>query len=425
MEALGRVVMSDPIRATTRSIQELRNWIIINGQFGPHGTELLECLMHIDELRASRPSASHLEQTTLGIAGTLPPSDQEIEEWADQSDLIPSEELVCDEQWQRCFLPKQFYATIRAALARWGSLAALAVPPPAAAPPPAPVAWCNSDDFLVAAEKRQSFSGWRERHYDCDMALYAAPPPAPAASTPLDLDALLGPEGAYERGTGHEDGAQLVSSPHGLEWWAPLYGCDTLDNLLDQLRARILPHLRPPVAGIDVPGVDGDYGGLQELCDAEGVDPRVGVPLLRRARQAWKVAAQPPAPTPAPASDEEREKLASWLENHAAHLRKMESIGALGETELTPALERIATLLRQPAPAAVPVAVAERLPQFEDCRFNPGAVIGSCWCWNPHSAGGIGWWSFEPLDWAEDATHWLPAHAIPTPQPPQGGEVAQ
>jgi hypothetical protein len=181
MAAHGRVVMSDPIRATTRSIQELRNWIIINGQFGPHGTELLECLMHIDELRASRPSASHLEQTTLGIAGTLPPSDQEIEEWADQSDLIPSEELVCDEQWQRCFLPKQFYATIRAALARWGSLAALAVPPPAAAPPPAPVAWCNSDDFLVAAEKRQSFSGWRERHYDCDMALYAAPPPAPMA----------------------------------------------------------------------------------------------------------------------------------------------------------------------------------------------------------------------------------------------------
>lgn len=130
-----------------------------------------------------------------------------------------------------------------------------------------------------------------------------APPPAPAASTTPDLDALLSPEGAYEGGTGQEDGAQLVSGPHGPEWWAPLYGCDTLDNLLDRLRARILPHLRPPVTGIDVPGPDGDYGGLQELCAVEGVDPRVGVPLLKRARQAWKVAAQPPAPTPAPALD--------------------------------------------------------------------------------------------------------------------------
>jgi hypothetical protein len=61
------------------------------------------------------------------------------------------------------------------------TLAALAAHPPADAPPPAPVAWCNSGDFLAAAEKRQSFSGWRERHYGCDMALYAAQPPAPVA----------------------------------------------------------------------------------------------------------------------------------------------------------------------------------------------------------------------------------------------------
>jgi hypothetical protein len=249
-------------------------------------------------------------------------------------------------------------------------------------------------------------------------AALAAEPPAPAASSTLDMDALLSPEGAYQRGTGHEDGAQLVSSPHGLEWWAPLYGCDTLDNLLDQLRARILPHLRPPVAGIDVPGVDGDYGGLQELCDAEGVDPRVGVPLLRRARQAWKVAAQPPAPTPAPASDEEREKLASWLENHAAHLRKMESIGALGETELTPALERAATLLRQPAPAVVPVAVAERPWEREGWCDADGR------CWWSHGPTPTARWSLLPMDGMDDARGWLLPHwAIPIPQPPQGKEM--
>ena len=128
-------------------------------------------------------------------------------------------------------------------------------------------------------------------------------PPAPAASTPLDLDALLSPEGAYERGTGHEDGAQLVSGPHGPEWWIPQYGCDSLDNLLDRLRTRILPYLRPPVAGIDVPGGDGDYGDVMDLCAAEGVDVRIGVPLLKRARDAWKVATPTPAPTPAPALD--------------------------------------------------------------------------------------------------------------------------
>lgn len=127
--------------------------------------------------------------------------------------------------------------------------------------------------------------------------------------------------------------------------------------------------------------------------------------------------------TPAPALDEEREKLARFFEDHAAHLRKMESFGALGETELTPAMERAATFLRQPAPAVLPVPVAERLPQAEDCSFNPGAAIGSCWCWNPPTyTSGSGWWSFEPLEWAEDATHWLPAHAIP--QPSQGEEVA-
>ncbi len=46
-----------------------------------------------------------------------------------------------------------------------------------AQPPPAlePVAWCQSDDFNDAAKKRQSFSGWREKWHDCDMALYIYP----------------------------------------------------------------------------------------------------------------------------------------------------------------------------------------------------------------------------------------------------------
>lgn len=38
-----------------------------------------------------------------------------------------------------------------------------------------PVAWCRSGDFNDAAAKRQSFSGWREKWSDCDIALYAYP----------------------------------------------------------------------------------------------------------------------------------------------------------------------------------------------------------------------------------------------------------
>jgi hypothetical protein len=76
---------------------------------------------------------------------------------------------------------------------------------------------------------------------------------------------------------------------------------------------------------------------------------------------------------------------------------------------------RSADLLSRLSPAQ-PVPVTERLPGPEDCQFNPGATTGSCWCWNPPTyAAGIGCWTFEPLEWAEDPTHWLPAYALPLP----------
>ena len=232
---------------------------------------------------------------------------------------------------------------------------------------------------------------------------------APAPPAALDLDALLSPEGAYEPGTGHEDGAQLIDQ---LEWWAPVYGCDTLDNLLDRIRDRILPHLRPPIAGIDVPGGDGDYGDVLDLCAAEGVDPRVGVPLLKRARETWGNTAHS-----APPADGEVAELVEWLVDHAAYLQKMARLGALGETELPERLNEAAELLQRRHPAPVPVS--ERLPQAEDCDAE-----GRCW-WYRVEEDGVGeWFQRVPCQSAEDfilyrITHWLPFHALPLP----AGEV--
>jgi hypothetical protein len=56
-------------------------------------------------------------------------------------------------------------------------------------PSTAPVAWCQSEDFRNALFKRQSFSGWREQHPDCDMPLYAQP----QASTAPDAGQAEGP----------------------------------------------------------------------------------------------------------------------------------------------------------------------------------------------------------------------------------------
>ena len=74
----------------------------------------------------------------------------------------------------------------------------------------------------------------------------------------------------------------------------------------------------------------------------------------------------------------------------------------------------VAALATPPLEPLRPIPVTERLPGPEDCLFNPGATIGFCWIFNPiEVAGGIAWWSFEPLEWSENGTHWLPANAIP------------
>jgi len=50
-----------------------------------------------------------------------PPTDEEIEEWAEAATEVPLEAMDPDiHGWQRCFTKEEFCASIRAALERWG-----------------------------------------------------------------------------------------------------------------------------------------------------------------------------------------------------------------------------------------------------------------------------------------------------------------
>jgi hypothetical protein len=49
-----------------------------------------------------------------------PPTDEEIEEWADAATEVPLEAMDPDiNGWQRCFTKEEFCASTRAALERW------------------------------------------------------------------------------------------------------------------------------------------------------------------------------------------------------------------------------------------------------------------------------------------------------------------
>jgi hypothetical protein len=82
-----------------------------------------------------------------------------------------------------------------------------------------------------------------------------------------------------------------------------------------------------------------------------------------------------------------------------------------------------AVLARYGTPAIEPVPVSERLPEPEDCDAE-----GGCWWWHPdHKEDDFddGWILLNPK-WADGRrdsddsliyTHWLPANALPTPEP--------
>ena len=92
----------------------------------------------------------------------------------------------------------------------------------------APVAWCRSDDFNDAAKKRQSFSGWREKLPDCDMALYVYP-----IKVTTDFRALCAEVIAYNEGQGKYNFTNLKSHERDNAAF------DAWVNLRDEIKAAL------------------------------------------------------------------------------------------------------------------------------------------------------------------------------------------
>jgi hypothetical protein len=149
--------------------------------------------------------------------------------------------------------------------------------------------------------------------------------------------------------------------------------------------------------------------GTQGPCDERAADP---ICDLDAACDAWNRRAALAQPEPQGPTDKE---LLGYMLKAAASVPGGQCTGILDwDKEAIAAARAViaADRARRGRPAIEPVPVSERLPGPEDCD-----AVERCWCFNPvTSAGGIFWWSFEPLDYAEDATHWLPHWALPVPK---------
>jgi len=155
------------------------------------------------------------------------------------------------------------------------------------------------------------------------------------------------------------------------------------------------------------------------------------LPALQRRISAWLAEnppGQPPAPDHIPAAtkmvgdgDGEREELAQWMDANAKTVQKASGQPANGASQR---FRRAAALLRQPAPAPVPVVVSERLPEQGDCDAE-----GRCWVGCSAQIDQTGDFDAEyNASWELSPVHpqdevWLPHWALP--RPPQGGEVAE
>jgi hypothetical protein len=87
-------------------------------------TPVFRALLADDAYAASFQSMGQYRTALLKALATPPPeppTDEEIEEWAEAAMEVPLEEMDPDVHgWRRCFTKEEFWASIRAALERWG-----------------------------------------------------------------------------------------------------------------------------------------------------------------------------------------------------------------------------------------------------------------------------------------------------------------
>jgi hypothetical protein len=247
------------------------------------------------------------------------------------------------------------------------------------------VAWCSSDDFNDAAKKRQSFSGWREQHPDCDLALCVFPvtaQPEPQGATDKELLELM-PETMRDE---FSYAANVCSDAIGGRVKPGIFRVALNTAALEYAHA-VLARWGTPAIEPQGPTDEelkqllfNDYRGVIEfVCDVE----------------------------------EEAHVMAG---SHVQFARAVLTRWGRPAIEPVPADELLAAYRAGAADAAIkPVPVAERLPGLKDCDGE-----GKCWFWADQLGDYDDDWGWKLLDrtygpsWG--ASHWLPHHALLVPQ---------
>ena len=154
------------------------------------------CAEFVDALKDENTYTQRIDvidraRAALATPPPEPPTDEEIEEWANVCSEAPLEEMDPEiHGWRRCFTAKEFSETIRAAIARWGR------------PTPQPVAVserllgpgdCDEQGRCWLWERDCGYNGrkwalvdraWSLSQTDEDLSVYTHWLPANALPTP-------------------------------------------------------------------------------------------------------------------------------------------------------------------------------------------------------------------------------------------------
>jgi hypothetical protein len=147
------------------------------------------------------------------------------------------------------------------------------------------------------------------------------------------------------------------------------------------------------------------------LAESKPMDPEMAAVLTTEAR--WDLYEGSPTPQPEPVAPTDEELLE--LLSRVSGLLDYDAYTVDGGRIMSEPNELLAyaraVLARWGRPAIEPVPVSERLPGPEDCDGD-----GRCWIFMPDIGTDPSWRLTDPRDIGPYHTHWLPHHALPTPE---------